>query len=170
MLYALGRHINRFLSQCFKGLVGHARHQVDYHSLIIGQNWYKIMYIPEWQTVYALTRGLSWCVQHNASINDVKYDDLHISPPCLAWFALCRWRHNRLLMTSTWRDNWDALDIDFVHGDIHGRACKKWCYYWLAYEKLCRVMTSFLPIILILVWKLNLCWHISYHVLETRPF
>ena len=55
----------------------------------------------------------------------------------LARFSFCWWRHNRLLMTSQWPDNCDAitwivisnsLDIDFIHGDIHGRSCKK-CNY-----------------------------------------
>ena len=44
------------------------------------------------------------------------------------------WRQNQLLMTSQWSDNCDAiswkvisnsLDINFIHGDIHGRSCKK---------------------------------------------
>ena len=51
----------------------------------------------------------------------------------LTRFSLCWWRHNRLLMTSQWPDSCDAitwimisnsLDIDFIHGDIHGRSCK----------------------------------------------
>ena len=51
----------------------------------------------------------------------------------LARFSFCRW-HNRLLMTSQWPHSCDAitwmmisnsLDIDFIHGDIHGRSCKK---------------------------------------------
>ena len=55
----------------------------------------------------------------------------------LARFTLCWWRHNRLVMTSQWPDNCDAntwqvisnsLDIDFIHGDIHGRSCKKAVY------------------------------------------
>ena len=58
----------------------------------------------------------------------------------LARFSFCWWRHNQLLMTSQWPDNCDmitwimisnSLDIDFIHGDIHGRSCKKWnnfCY------------------------------------------
>ena len=52
----------------------------------------------------------------------------------LARFSFCWWRHNRLLMTSQWPDSFDAitwivisssLDIDFIHGDIHDRSCKK---------------------------------------------
>ena len=55
----------------------------------------------------------------------------------LARFSFCWWRHNRLLMTSQWPDNCDAttwvmistsLDIDFIHGDVHGRSCKKLSY------------------------------------------
>ena len=47
-------------------------------------------------------------------------------------FTFCWWLHNRLLMTSQWPVNCDAsmwqvisnlLDIDFIHGDIHGRSC-----------------------------------------------
>ena len=62
----------------------------------------------------------------------------------LARFSFCWWRHNRLLMTSQWPDNCDAitwimisdsLDIDFIHGDIHGRLCK-------IYEDLFRQRTS----------------------------
>ena len=52
-------------------------------------------------------------------------------------FSLCWWRHNRLLMTSQLPVNCDAitrivisnsLDIDFIHGDIHDRSCKKRTY------------------------------------------
>ena len=47
------------------------------------------------------------------------------------------WRHNRVLMTSQWPDNCNAitwivisnsLDIDLIHGNIHGRSCKKLIY------------------------------------------
>ena len=52
----------------------------------------------------------------------------------LTRFSFCWWRHNRLLMTPQWPDICDAitwmvmsnsLDIDFIHGDIHSRSCKK---------------------------------------------
>ena len=55
----------------------------------------------------------------------------HVS---LARFSFCWWCHNWMLITSQWPDNYDAitwivilnlLDIDFIHGDIHGRSCKK---------------------------------------------
>ena len=58
----------------------------------------------------------------------------HYPRVSLARFTFCWWRHNRLAMTSQWPDNCDAntwqvisnsLDIDFIHGDIHGRSCKK---------------------------------------------
>ena len=49
-------------------------------------------------------------------------------------FSFCWWRHNRLLMMSQWPDNCDTItwivisnlvDIDFIHGNIHGQSCKK---------------------------------------------
>ena len=55
----------------------------------------------------------------------------------LARFTFCWWRNNRLAMTSQWPDNCDAktwqvisnsLDIDFIHGDIHGWSCKNLLY------------------------------------------
>ena len=58
----------------------------------------------------------------------------HRSYVSLAQFSLFWWRHNQFLMTSQWPDNCEAitwmmisnsLDIDFIHGDIHGRPCKK---------------------------------------------
>ena len=68
----------------------------------------------------------------------LKWGSSHIMPvPCLARFTFCWWRHNRLAMTSQWPDNCDAntwqvisnsLDIDFIHGVIHGRSCKKCAY------------------------------------------
>ena len=64
----------------------------------------------------------------------LKRGSSHIIPVmCLTRFTLCWWRHNRLAMTSQWPDNCDAntwqvisneLDIDFIHGDIHGRSHK----------------------------------------------
>ena len=72
--------------------------------------------------------------RQNESINDDKTTIFthryHVS---LTQFSFCWWRHNRLSMTSQWPDNCDAitwiaisnsLDIDFIHGDIHGRSCK----------------------------------------------
>ena len=81
---------------------------------------------------------ISFLTRHNESINEDKNTiftrRLRVS---LARLSFCWWRHNRLLMTSQWPDNCDAitwimisnsLDIDFVHGDIHGRSCKKLLY------------------------------------------
>ena len=79
--------------------------------------------------------------RHKESINDDKNDDLHASTRVtLPRFTFCWWRHNRLLMTAQWTDNCDAitwimisnsLDIDFIHGDIQGRSCKKiTCPWW----------------------------------------
>ena len=59
----------------------------------------------------------------------------------IARFTFCWKRHNRLAMTSQWPDNCDAntwqvisdsLDIDFIHGDIHGRSCKNYLYILLS--------------------------------------
>ena len=73
--------------------------------------------------------------RHNGSINDDKTTIISHRPRVsLARFSFCWWRHNRLLMTPQWPDNCDAitwivmfnsLDIDFIHGDIHGRSCTK---------------------------------------------
>ena len=55
----------------------------------------------------------------------------------LARSSFCWWRRDRLLMTSQWRDNCDAitwimisnsLDIDFIHGDVYERSRKKLRY------------------------------------------
>ena len=63
----------------------------------------------------------------------IKRRSLHIVPMSHSWF--CWWRHNRLLMTSQWLDNCDAitwivisnsLDIDYIHGDTHDRVYKKY--------------------------------------------
>ena len=128
------------------------------------------MYVLDWWTVSALTRGLLLCLfpelrsnegnkyknnprvgaetvrhesayiilfltRHSVLINDDKKDDIYTSSPCFARsVSFCWCRHNQLLMTSQWPDNCDAitwivisnsLDIDFIHGDIHGRSCKK---------------------------------------------
>ena len=80
--------------------------------------------------------------RHNESMNDYKNDELYTSSPCRTRFSFCWWRPNRLLMTSQWPDNCDAitwivisysLDIDFIHGDMHGRSCKKFgklTHFW----------------------------------------
>ena len=74
-------------------------------------------------------------------LNDAK-TKIFTHNPCvsLACITLCWWRHNQSVMTSQWPDNCDAntwqlisnsLDIDFIHGDIHGRSCKK--SHYIAY-------------------------------------
>ena len=79
--------------------------------------------------------------RHCKSTNDDKNDDLHTFHSCLTRSAYF------LLMTSQsvaddatqWPDNWDAitwivifnsLGIDFIHGDIHDRSCKKFVIYF----------------------------------------
>ena len=78
---------------------------------------------------------ISFLTRHNESINYDKKDDIYaLSRVSLARFSSCWWRHNGSLMASQWPDNCDAvtwmlifnsLDIDFIHGDIHGLSCKK---------------------------------------------
>ena len=91
---------------------------------------------------------LTW---HNKSINDDKIIII-LHRPCvsLARFSFCWWRHNRLLMTSQWPDNCDAitriaisnsLDIDFIHGDIHGRSGKNYLYL----DAYCTCVDAHLP-------------------------
>ena len=69
----------------------------------------------------------------------------------LARLTFCWWRHNRLAMTWQWPDNCDAntwqvisnsLDIDFIHGDIHGRSCKKSLLTCLCINMYCEKLTS----------------------------
>ena len=75
--------------------------------------------------------------RHNESINDDKTIFTHRTRVPLVRFSFCWWRHNRLLMTSQWPDNCDAitwtvisnlLDIDFIHGVINSQSCKKLAY------------------------------------------
>ena len=72
--------------------------------------------------------------RHNESINDDATTIFtHRPRVSLARSLFCWWRHNRLLMTSQWLDNCDAitwiiisisLDTYYIHGDIHDRSCK----------------------------------------------
>ena len=77
--------------------------------------------------------------RHNESINDDIKTTIFTRRPrvSLARFPFYWWRHKRSLMTSHWPDNCDAvtwivitnsLDINFVHGDIHGLSCKNTPY------------------------------------------
>ena len=94
------------------------------------------MYVLEWRTASALTRGLFWCLfpellrnsgnknikknssreyviillftRHNESINDEK-KNLNTSSPCLTRLSFYWWPHNRLPMTSQWPDNFNPI-------------------------------------------------------------
>ena len=66
--------------------------------------------------------------RQSESKNDDKTDDVHTSNPCLIRSVYI------LVMTSQWPNICDAitwivisnpLDIDFLHGDIHGQVFKK---------------------------------------------
>ena len=63
----------------------------------------------------------------------LKWGYSHIIPVSRELALRCWWRHNRSAMTSQWPDNCDAntwqvisnsLEIDFIHGDIHGGSYK----------------------------------------------
>ena len=64
---------------------------------------------------------------------------MHCPRVSLARFSFYWWRHNWLLMTSQWPDNCDAIrwimmsnfsGNGFIHGDIHGRSCKKELFWF----------------------------------------
>ena len=71
--------------------------------------------------------------RYKESINDAKTWILtHNTSVSLARFTFCLWRHHRYAMTSQWPDNCyantgqvisNSLDIDFIHGGIHGGSC-----------------------------------------------
>ena len=123
-----------------------------------GLDIYRIMYVLEWRTVSA-TREIStkintllsaetvrhestytilFLTRHKESIDDYKMTIFTHRPlVSLAQFSFCWWRHNRLLMTSQWPDNYDAitlivlsnsLDINLIQCDVHDRSCKKYGY------------------------------------------
>ena len=113
------------------------------------------MYALEWPTVSAPTRGLNtkttleWAQKQLVTRVHILFYFLRMTNPKMtikttifrhrprvspALLSFWWWCHDRLLMTSQWPDNCDAitwimisnsLDIDFIHGDIHGRSCKK---------------------------------------------
>ena len=77
-----------------------------------------------WRAVYVLTRGLFLTLKTRIF---ACHPRVSLARVTYSW-----WRHNRLAMTSQWPDNCDAntwqvisnsFDIDFIHGDIHGRSC-----------------------------------------------
>ena len=78
---------------------------------------------------------VSFLARHNGLINDDTTSTFtHRPRVSLARLSSCWWRQNRWLMTSQRPHNCDAttwivisssLDINFIHGDIHDRSCKK---------------------------------------------
>ena len=112
------------------------------------------MYVLEWRTVSALTKiTLDWAQKQFVTrvhtlfyfLHDITNPQMTITTTIfthrprvsLAQFSSCWWRHGQLLMTSQWADNCDAikwiviynlLDIDFIHGYIHGQSCKNISY------------------------------------------
>ena len=73
----------------------------------------------------------------------------HCPRVSFARFSFYWWRHNRSLLMSQWPDNCDAvtwivisnsLDIDLIHGDIHGRSCKKIKYPSMSFSNHFRLL------------------------------
>ena len=83
---------------------------------------------------HASTYIILFLTRHTESINDDKTTIFtHRRRVSLVRFSSWWWRHNRLLMMSQWPDSCDAItwimisssiNIDFIHGDIHGRSFK----------------------------------------------
>ena len=80
----------------------------------------------------------------------------------LTQFSFCWWRHNRLLLTSQWPDDCDgitwivisnSLDIDFIHGDIHGWSCKKDSFIYYVWSRLSYIQCyAILDRVTVLAW------------------
>ena len=95
--------------------------------------------VSAWTVRHKSTYIILFFTRHNESKNDTKATIfIHHPRVSLARFTLCWWRHNRSAMTSQWPDHCDAntwqvisnsLVIDFIHGDIHDRSCKKPSYW-----------------------------------------
>ena len=108
---------------------------------------------------------ISFLTRHNESINNDKTTIFtHCSRVSLTWFSFCWWRHNRSLMTSQWLDNCDAvtrimisnsLDINFIHGDIHGWSCKKKLYS----EKFLELFCVYMVYLKSLIQMVCYCWY-----------
>ena len=109
---------------------------------------YRMMYVLQWRTVCALTRGLFWCLFSELRSN------IYIIFFSYTTYRIHKWREkrrssyiasvshslglrsaDRLLMTSQWLENCDAitwkvisnlLDIDFIQGNIHRRSYKNY--------------------------------------------
>ena len=81
--------------------------------------------------------------RHNESINDDKNDDLCTTSSCLTGsiFVLLITSQSIVDDVTMTRHLWpdhvnrdiDLLDIDFVHGDIHGGSCKKVSFLLMAW-------------------------------------
>ena len=70
------------------------------------------------------------------------------------------WYHNRLLMMSQWPDNCDritwimifnSLDIDFIHGVVHGRSCQNSGYLITHHHQSLGITTTWSKQLLLLI-------------------
>ena len=122
------------------------------------QDMKRIMHVIEWRIVSALTRGLFWCLfpelrsnkgnkyQNNTRVNTetIRHESTYIIL-FLTWYNEFINNDNNdhlyiipmsQLLRIHFADNCEAitwivansLDIDFIHGDIHGQSCKKSLY------------------------------------------
>ena len=80
---------------------------------------------------------ISFLAWHNISINDDKNDDLYTSSLCLTRSVSILLMTSQLIVDDVtitrqlWHDHVNddiSLDIDLIHGDIHGWSCKNLWY------------------------------------------
>ena len=145
---------NNACSRVNNGFSAHERVFLVFISRVAKQrgNYYQNNTRVSAETVRHESTYIIWFLtRHNESINDFENDELYTSSPCLtrSVFVLMT---SRLLMTSQWPDNYDAitwivisnsLDIDFIHGDIHDRSCKKLQNTWSANNRISRTLICF---------------------------
>ena len=88
----------------------------------------------EWTHEFVTRVHNLFLAQNNEPTNDEKRRSMNTVPVSLARYTFCWWRHNRLLIAFQWPDYYEtrtwkvpsiSLDIDFIHGEIHGCSCKK---------------------------------------------
>ena len=106
----------------------------------------RLMNVLELRTLSALTRGLFWCLEINTKISlewtqqqyvtrvhklflfltrhekSIKRHSLRIVP--VSHSLGFRSADDDVTIDCWWRHY--SLNIDLIHGDIHGRSCKKW--------------------------------------------
>ena len=91
--------------------------------------WVHKQFITRVQTLFCLLHDITY---PSMTIKTTIFT--HRVRVSLARFTFCWWHHNRFLVMSQWPDSCDAITwivifkslvTDLIHGDIHGRRCKK---------------------------------------------